>query len=140
MSIFSDIFLSKDERAVLEIHKTLDGNWKNTNNFSRAFERYIEDLEGKFKLDFGFELRMRLITFAPVLLGIGITQRNSMQIFCQFIYYFVFGWQMPNRNHHSTEYILNALDNLDQYLKKNPSKIDIEFPMILDKSFAKKIF
>lgn len=141
MGLFNDIFISRDEKAVIEIHNEISHYWKNTNDFLLAHQRYFQDLNIKFKLNFSEELLVMLPNvIVSGLIMSNINQKNTMFIFSQYIYFFVFGWQKPNRNRNSDEYILASLEKLNEYIINNPSTIDKEFPYILNKNCSKKIF
>jgi hypothetical protein len=140
MGLFSDIFISREEKAVVEIHNELANYWKNTNDFFIAHQRYIQDLNFKFKLNLSDELLIAIPNMIVTgLIMNNFSQKNTMYIFSQFTYFFIFGWQKPNRNRHTDEYILNSLEKIDEYIIRNQSTIHNEVPYILNKNSAKKL-
>ena len=140
MGFFNDIFLSRDDKEVIKIFNELLNYWRNTDNFLYAHKRYYEDLIFKYELDFTEETVADLPSvLIMTLLSNNISQRNAIYIFSQFIYYFVFGHNNPNKSKHSDSYILDSLNKLNNYMKPNSSLVDVDFKIILDKSFAKKI-
>lgn len=140
MGLFNDIFLSKDEKTVIDIVREVDNYWRNTNDFLVAHQRYIQDLEFKFRLNLSEDL---LIMIPGMITAIGfskqLSQKNTIYIFSQFICYFMFGWQKPNRIRHTNEYILSSLERISEYIVRNSSKIDVDLPYILNKNNAKKL-
>ena len=113
---------------------------ENTNDFLLAHQKYIQDLNLTFKLNFNNEILNVLpnVIVSSLIIN-NFSQKNTMYIFSQFMYYFIFGWHKPNKIRHSDEYILTSLEKLDENIIKNKSKIDKDFPYILNKNISKKI-
>jgi hypothetical protein len=140
MGFFDDVFLSKDKKEVIAIFNEILNYWKNTDNFLYAHKRYFDDLVFKYELDFTDETVADLPSILIMtLLANNISQRNATYIFAQFIYYFVFGHNNPNKIKNSDSYLSDSLNKLNSYMKPNSSLVDVDFKIILDKSFAKII-
>lgn len=103
--------------AILEITKDISAYWKTTNNFQLAHKRYLNDLNYRFDLNLTEEQMDGLVMVILMnLLGMGLSQSNSMYIFSQFLYFHVFGGHSPNKKRNTDEYIFHQVDNLEKLL------------------------
>lgn len=133
-SIFKDIFLSKKEKQIVEIYNTINNYWKNTNDFVLAHNRYLQDLNHRFKLEFSNELIIDLpYSILTPLIGIGLSQDNSMFIFSQFIGLYVFRFDNPTVYRYSNENLLEIAKRINEILIPYKSRVTPEFSYQINK-------
>jgi len=134
MGFLRDIFQSRQDKQVLDVYITIDNYWKNTNDFIVAHRRYLEDLDYKYKLNFKPDTFNGLTNdLISILLGMGLSQRNSMFIFAQFIVFYVFRFDNPKIYRFADINLLSIVLNIERILIPYDSKVNPEFLYQIDK-------
>lgn len=114
---FIRLIQSREDNAIMDIYNDIANYWKATDNFLLAHQRYLQDLNYRFKLNFDEEFIVKFPTMILVpLVGMGLTQSNAKYIFSQFVFYHIFGGQKPNRLRHSDDYINDKIDKIEDLL------------------------
>jgi len=134
MGLWGDIFLSKQDKQVVDVYNDIRHYWKNTNDFVVAHIRYLEDLEHKYKLNFSDEIINDLpyLILGP-LLERGMSQINSMFIFSQFVVFYILRKGSPAIYRYSDENLLLIVENLSKILIPYKSRVTPEFSYEIDK-------
>jgi hypothetical protein len=135
MGIFKDIFLSKEEKRVVDVYNNIRNYWKNTNDFVVAHVRYLQDLNYKYKLDFYQDIieGLSYVILTP-LISKGLSQSNSMFIFSQFVVFYILRNDNPSMYRLSDENLTGIADNIEKFLIPYNSKVTPEFTFQINKN------
>lgn len=112
-SLFKEIFLSKKDKQIIGIYNTINDYWKNTNDFTAAHIRYLQDLNHKHNLGFTEELinDLPIIILTP-LINNRFSQSNAMYIFSQFVGLYIFRMGDPAIYRYSNDNLLNIAEKV----------------------------
>ena len=135
MGIFKDIFLSKEEKKVVDVYNNIRNYWKNTNDFVVAHIRYLQDLNYRYKLDFYQDVIEGLpyVLLTP-LISKGFSQSNSMFIFSQFVVFYILRNDNPSMYRLSDENLSGIAENIEKFLIPYNSKVTPEFAFQINKN------
>jgi len=108
---------SREDNAISDIYNDIYYYWKAINDFTIAHQRYLQDLNYRFKLDFDEnQISMIPSTILIQLIGMGLSQPNAIFIFSQFVFYHIFGGQKPNRLRNPDNYIERTIEKIEELL------------------------
>ena len=134
MGLFRDIFLSKEDKKVIDIYNTLEEFWKYNNDFILGHQRYLVSINNQYNLGFKDQLIENLpINVLSSLIAKGLSQWNSMFIFAQFIVFYVFRYNNPKSYRYSDENLLWISEHILELLITYNSKVTPEFSHQIDK-------
>lgn len=135
MGFFRDIFLTKQDKQVVDVYNSIRLYWKNTNDFVVAHIRYMQDLNHKYKLGFKEKVITDLpyIIITPLLQG-GFSQINTMFIFSQYVVFYILRHDNPKIYRYSDENLISIAENLGKVLIPYNSKVTPEYEYQIDKT------
>lgn len=137
ISTLIKVFGPRDIREISKIFDRIDHHWKETDNFLISFNRYLFEINQKYQLKLPDELTIRIILALVTDMTVaGLNKANVVKLFSEFIYYYVFGGESPNKVRHSNEYIAIHLHR--SILQLLISKTDSKLPYEINNMFAKR--
>ena len=131
------LLLPRQEREIMKVCDDLNTYWKTNDNFAVGSERYLEDLNFKFKLgltkDEIHEIVNKLIFI--FFHDLDISYANTTYLLAQFITFFIFKGLSPRHLMIDSGELLKKVRNIKNYLISPETSLG-GFKVIIDNKFV----
>lgn len=131
------LLLPRQEREIVKICDDLNTYWRTNDNFAVGLERYLEDLNFKFKLgltkDEIHEIANKLIFI--LFYDLDLSYANTIYVFAQFIIFFIFKGLSPRHLIIDSFELLKKVHNIKNYLVSPETSLG-GFKVVIDNKFV----
>jgi len=134
MKFFKDIFLTKDEKKVVDYYNEINRNWKKTDSFIMAFEKLLQDMRYKQGLKISNDMLNELPNLMLVkLFERGLNNKEIIYIFSQFMVFYLIGNGVEGFTRLPDKDIMLIAKNIDKYLIPYESRVTPEIKRQIEK-------
>lgn len=134
MGLFKDIFLSKQDKKVIDIYNEIY-DWKNYNDFIVAHKHYLQGIDTRFNLRFSTQIIDEVpFNILSKLLERGISESNIVFIFSQYVVFYILKDEVPRKSRINDKVLLAIAENITSFIIPYSSKVTPEFSHQIDRN------
>jgi hypothetical protein len=135
MGFLKDIFLSKEDKRVVDVYNELNNYWRNYNDFIDSHKYYLFGINNQFNLGLSDQVFDKVpFLILSQLLERGLSQSNIMFIFSQYVVFYILKEKDPKNDRINDQVLLAIAENIKSFIIPYSSNVTPEFSHQIDKN------